>query len=187
MLLFHTGFQMIEKPDIKIGRANADFGQGFYLSDDEAFSRRWARERKGQSTYLNCYELDARGLRVKRFSRDAEWFDYIFANRANRPDDLTGFDVIIGPVANDTIYDTWGIITSGVLDRNQALQLLMLGPSYTQVVLKTEKAADALVFKNAVKMDKNEIDAYRAIVSEEERQYQEEFAKLLSEMEDQEG
>ncbi len=25
--LFHTGFQAIEKPDIKIGRKNADFGQ----------------------------------------------------------------------------------------------------------------------------------------------------------------
>ena len=40
--LFHTGFQVIEKPDIKFGRANADFGQGFYLSNDEEFSRRWA-------------------------------------------------------------------------------------------------------------------------------------------------
>ena len=38
--LFHTGFQVIQKPDINMGRANADFGQGFYLSNDEEFSRR---------------------------------------------------------------------------------------------------------------------------------------------------
>ncbi|MBQ9562757.1 MAG: DUF3990 domain-containing protein [Lachnospiraceae bacterium] len=43
--LFHTGYQIIERPDIHAGRTNADFGQGFYLSDDEEFSKRWARER----------------------------------------------------------------------------------------------------------------------------------------------
>ena len=48
ILLYHTGFQRIEKPDIHIGRANADFGQGFYLSDNREFSRRWARTRRGQ-------------------------------------------------------------------------------------------------------------------------------------------
>ena len=31
-------------PDITIGRKNADFGQGFYLTDDLDFTRRWARE-----------------------------------------------------------------------------------------------------------------------------------------------
>ena len=37
-ILYHTGFETIRKPDITIGRKNADFGQGFYLSDDEEFS-----------------------------------------------------------------------------------------------------------------------------------------------------
>ena len=32
--LFHTGYQIITSPDITIGRRNADFGQGFYLSDN---------------------------------------------------------------------------------------------------------------------------------------------------------
>ena len=110
--LYHTGFQVIEKPDITIGRKNADFGQGFYLSDDEEFSTRWARERKGLTTYLNTYEIDLTVLNVKRFARDTDWFEYIYANRSNRPDSLPDYDVIIGPIANDTIYDTWGIITA---------------------------------------------------------------------------
>lgn len=53
MTLYHTGFQEIRQPDIHIGRANADFGQGFYLSPDEAFSRRWARSRRDRDTWLN--------------------------------------------------------------------------------------------------------------------------------------
>ena len=33
-------------------------------------------------------------------------------------------DVVIGPIASDTIYDTLGVLTSGVLTREQSLELL---------------------------------------------------------------
>lgn len=49
-LLYHSGFQLIRRPDIRKGRTNADFGQGFYLSDDKEFSKRWAGQRKDLST-----------------------------------------------------------------------------------------------------------------------------------------
>ena len=38
MLLYHTGFDEIPAPDLRRGRANADFWQGFYLSDDPGFA-----------------------------------------------------------------------------------------------------------------------------------------------------
>ena len=182
--LYHTGFQVIEKPDITIGRKNADFGQGFYLSDDEEFSKRWARERKGLTTYLNAYEIDLTGLKVKRFARDTDWFEYIYANRSNRPDSLADYDVIIGPIANDTIYDTWGIITSGFLKKEQALQLLMIGHVYEQTAIKTEKAVRALHFKGAVEIGSDEIAAYRKTVHDEEQDFQEQFAKRLESITD---
>lgn len=50
--LYHVGFDEIRQPDLRRGRKNADFGQGFYLSDNEDFSRRWARERKGLAARL---------------------------------------------------------------------------------------------------------------------------------------
>ncbi len=180
--LYHTSHQVIEKPDIKIGRRNADFGPGFYLSDDEEFARRWARKQKGLRTRLNIYELDLDGLSVRQFSRDEEWFETIYSNRLNRPDSLSGFDVIMGPIANDTLYDTWGIITSGFLTKDQALRLLLIGGEYRQIVVKTQKAADALRFKGAAEMTDDEIDLYRKIVREEEERFQEQFALLLNEM-----
>ena len=75
---------------------------------------------------------------------DEEWFHYIFANRAGREDTLAMYDVIIGPIANDTIYDTWGILTSGLISAQTALQVLMQGPAYQQVVIKSERAVRAL-------------------------------------------
>jgi len=181
-MLFHSGFQVIRDPDIRIGRKNADFGQGFYLSDKEEFCRRWARERKGLTTYLNRYEIVFSGLNVKHFIKDEEWFNYIFENRAGRADALSEYDVIIGPIANDTIYDTWGIITSGQLKREQALQLLMIGPCYEQTVIKSDKALEALSFIDAAALTSEEIWEYRAVVRQEEELYQEQFAELLNKL-----
>ena len=178
-LLYHTGFEIIREPDISIGRKNADFAQGFYLSADQEFSKRWAGERKGQTTYLNCYELDPEGLNIKHFPRDIEWFEYIYANRSGREDSLAEYDVIIGPIANDTIYDTWGITTSGLIRKEQALELLSFGPLYEQTVIKTKKGLEALHYIETVGLASEEIRQYRAAVRQEEEQFQEEFARRL--------
>lgn len=180
MKLYHTGFLTIERPDVHYGRSNADFGQGFYLSDDEEFSKRWAKIRKGSDTILNTYELDTDGLRVKRFIRDAEWFDYLYHNRAGYVDSLLEYDVIIGPIANDTIFDTWGIITSGLLPNDLALELLQLGGEYRQIVLKTEKAASQLRSITSRNIPPEEVARYRETVIREEQEYQRLFAERLS-------
>ena len=180
--LFHTGFSVIEEPDIRAGRKNADFGQGFYLSDDSEFSKRWARERRGQKTYINEYELDVSGLRIKHLARDGEWYDYIYSNRTGTADLLSDYDVITGPIANDTIYDSLGTTTSGFIKRDQALRLLMIGPVYEQTAIKSEKALQALRFVSATEITSEEIASYRDTVRDEEEKYQQQFVKLLGEM-----
>lgn len=77
MILYHTSNQEIRNPDIRHGRKNADFGRGFYLTPDRDFTYRWARE----NAVVNEYELDESGLQIHRFSRDVDWFKYIFENR----------------------------------------------------------------------------------------------------------
>ena len=84
---------------------------------------------------VNGYELDLTGLDVIRFSREADWFDYIFRNR--RAEDTLAADVVIGPVANDTLYNTFGIISSGLLKPADALALLRIGPEFTQTAVKS--------------------------------------------------
>lgn len=182
MRLYHTGFAVIPSPNLLRGRKNADFGQGFYLTDDVAFSRRWARQRSCEATYLNSYELDCAGLKIKAFDRDGAWFDYIFHNRRGEKDTLAAYDVIMGPIANDTIYDTWGIVTSGFLPREQALRLLSIGPEYRQIVIKSPAGAAKLRFLGAEALTAEAIARYRETVAREERQFQAAFAALLEEM-----
>ena len=179
MFLYHVGFSEIKTPDVKHGRLNADFGQGFYTSSDKDFSEKWAKKRKSEDTIFNAYELDETNLKIKRFIRNKEWFDYIFSNRNFKEDYLSEFDVIIGPIANDTIYDTWGILTSGLIDSNKALEILCVGPQYEQVTLKTQKAVDNLKFLSSHIIPYDNLVKYRAQVQKEESEYQENLAKLL--------
>ncbi|MCR4790697.1 MAG: DUF3990 domain-containing protein [Treponemataceae bacterium] len=180
--LFHTSFQVIEKPDIKHGRANADFGQGFYLSDNEDFSKRWAENHNGMTSKINTYTLDIENLKVKIFHRDNEWFKYISDNRMGKADSLAAYDLIIGPIANDTLYDTYGVITSGLLSEKDALSILRIGPEYNQIVIKTQKAADVLKFEKAFSLDDEEIAKYKIVLKEEEKYFQEKFNEIVGKL-----
>ena len=172
MKLYHTGDKEIRDPDIRRGRKNADFGQGFYLTPDLEFARRWA----GKNAVLNEYELDESGLNIHRFSRSEEWFDYIFHNR--RAKDSLTVDVVIGPIANDTIFETLGIISSGILKTEEALKLLEIGPEYTQVAVKTEKAVQQLRWIGAEKLAGLSEELRRA----EQEEYAKAFEQVMREM-----
>lgn len=165
MHLYHTGKLEIRNPDIHYGRNNADFGQGFYLTPDRDFTYRWA----GNEAVVNEYNLDLTGLSVYEFSRDTDWFQYIYHNRRGK--DTLAADVIIGPIANDTIFDTLGMLSSGFLSPEDALQLLLIGPQYTQVAVKTEKAARQLRWLGA--------EAVRRLDEALRRKEQVEYADLF--------
>ena len=167
--LFHTSEVEIRKPDISRGRKNADFGQGFYLTPDPEFSLRWA----GREAVLNEYELNETGLNILRLQRNEEWFRYIVNNRRSK--DSFSADVIIGPIANDTIFDTFGIISSGLLETETAMKLLMIGPEYTQAAVKTEKAIRSLRWIRSVRISGQSPELRKA----EQEKYMEEFAKTM--------
>lgn len=172
MKLYHTSNVEIQNPDIYRGRKNADFGQGFYLTPDLDFIHRWA----GRDSIVNEYELDEKDLLIQRYNRTKEWFDYIFHNR--RVQDKLSVDVVIGPIANDTIFDTFGIISSGFLKPEDAVKLLMIGPEYTQAAIKTEKAVKQLHFIRSWKVTRIDEDFQKA----EQLEYQTAFARVMQEI-----
>ncbi len=174
MVLYHTSQIEIPVPDIHHGRKNADFGQGFYLTPDYDFTYRWA----WQDAIVNKYELHMDGLVVHTFSRTTEWFDYIFHNR--RMEDTLEADVVIGPIANDTIFDTLGIISSGYLSSKEALEFLMIGPEYMQVAIKTSRAAEQLTWIGADKV--TGVKEYREQLKTEQKEYQAQFAAVMERM-----
>lgn len=169
MVLYHTSDREIRNPDIHYGRKNADFGWGFYLTPDRDFTVRWA----GENAVVNVYELDEKGLDIHSFTRSTDWFRYIFDNR--RLKDGIEADVVIGPIANDTLFDTFGILSSGILKPEDAMELLMIGPEYTQAAVKTEKAAKQLRFIRSERIDRISEESRKT----EQEAYQDAFAEVF--------
>lgn len=182
MKVYHAGYDVIPSPDVHKGRVNADFGQGFYTTDNKTFASRWVREKSGADIIINTYELDERGLNVLRLDRDERWFKYVFSNRRSMPDTFMDYDLIIGPVANDTIYNTLGIMTSGYLKDEEAMQLLCVGPRYSQITLKTLKAAEQLKFISSEILSKDILEEGKRIVAAEEEKYLQEFAEVMEKL-----
>lgn len=180
MNLYHVGFNIIEEIELNYGRKNADFGQGFYLSSNYEFSTKWAKVRKENDTIINKYFLNTDDLKILEFkSRDEKWFEYIFKNRNGYNDIYKDYDVIIGPIANDTIFDLYGIVTSGLIDNNLALKILNVGPLYFQVVIKTEKAKSNLKFIDYEILDKKIIENNKNEIKKFEEEYQNLVFSLL--------
>ncbi len=180
MRLYHTGYAPIPAPDLRRGRRNADFGQGFYCADTDAFAGKWARERRGERVYVNAYELDETGLAILRLERDEEWYRIVFSNRAGRGDLTAGADAVVGPIANDTVYDTLGVFTSGFLAPEEALRLLRVGPCYTQIALKTERAAAQLRFLGARELEAGEIARFADALRREQEEYLAALTRAMS-------
>ena len=88
-------------------------------------------------------------------------------------------DLIIGPIANDTIYDTLGVISSGFLKREEALELLLIGPEYEQVAVKSEKAVSQITWLMSRTIDNEEIRRYREIIAQEQAEYLKLFAEKM--------
>lgn len=99
-------------------------------------------------------------------------------------DDPVDADLIIGPIANDTIYDVLGITTSGFLTKEEALALLQIGPEYFQAVIRTPAALAALTWTGARMLSSEEIRASQAIVRAEAEEYQIAFAQMLEKLTD---
>ena len=153
MILYHgtnTDFQQIR---LDMSRVGKDFGFGFYLTTDKQVATRQA-ERKllqygteskiVQSYYLDEKKLDE--LKVLRFdSYTEEWADFILLNRQNKERrSLHEYDVVIGPIANDTVGFQIRRYTEGIITKAQFLQEIMYHQVTMQYFFGTERALTIL-------------------------------------------
>ena len=146
--LFHGSYVAVEKPDISFSRNNLDFGKGFYTTPLEEQAVNWAtrfRRKRGQSV-VSAYEFDENALSydtaVLTFdSYSDEWLDFIISSRTgNTP---AGFDIVVGGVANDKIFDTVHLFLEGLIDRAECIKRLQY-----------EKPNEQYCFRNQAVIDK---------------------------------
>jgi hypothetical protein len=83
---------------------------------------------------------------VLEFNRpDDKWFDFVCANRTGKYSGKS-YDIITGPVANDTVYRVFRLFEDGDIDRETAIKRLKVTELYNQITFRTERAVAELKY-----------------------------------------
>lgn len=71
MTVYHGGYQIVEKPEIRIGRNTKDFGTGFYCTIIKEQAQR--RARRYDTKIVSIYDVRIQdGLKVLEFKEMTE-------------------------------------------------------------------------------------------------------------------
>ncbi len=116
MELYHGSYVAIEHPRIFKRRFTKDFGEGFYCTALKKQAVKWAQ--RYDTSVVSHYEYDENpNLNILKFEEMTdEWLDFIVACRKGEPHD---YDIVIGAMANDQIYNYVSDFINGVLTREQ--------------------------------------------------------------------
>lgn len=145
--LYHGGQSIIEFPKILAQLPQKDFSWGFYCTYSEEQAVRWAT-RFGSPGIVNVYSFDTgKFLRTKRFpGMTEEWLDFVATCRsgASHP-----YDVVDGPMADDTIAGCIQDYLDGKIDREDFWKLAKFEDPAHQVCFHTEAALGALKWESS--------------------------------------
>lgn len=153
MILYHGSYLEIPEPDLIHSRPNVDFGRGFYVTPLHEQAAKWSAKfkRRGKPGVISCYSFDeGRRAELKVLEFDAyseEWLDFILSCRSVT--DKTDYDLVIGGVANDKVFNTVELFFDGLIDKKEAINRLRYEKPNLQICFRTEKALKMLHFEGS--------------------------------------
>ena len=154
MIVYHGGFEIITKPEIRVTKYNKDFYFGFYCTILEEQAKRWAT-RFGNVGYVNEYEYTENiNLKILKFNKmTEEWLDFIVSCRVGNKHD---YDIVEGPMADDQIYNYVQGYMDGKYTREVFWSLVKFKYPTHQISFHTARALESLEFVRGVEVNEKE-------------------------------
>lgn len=146
MILYHGSYIEVPKPDVLHSRSRVDFGPGFYVTPIYEQADKWCQrfKRSGSEGVITKYsfnEDDFAQWKVLEFpSYTEEWLDFILSCR--RGMDNTDYDIVIGGVANDKVFNTVELYFENLIDKKEAIKRLRFEKPKLQVCFRNQKVLD---------------------------------------------
>ena len=142
MIIYRGSKEIVEYPEIRKAKYNKDFYFGFYCTKYKEQAERWA-SRFEENGYLNCYEyIPNDTLNYLRFSEmTEEWLDFIINSRRGISHT---YDIVEGPMADDTIYNYIQNYMDGKITRAAFWELVKFKYPTHQISFHTISALDTL-------------------------------------------
>lgn len=154
MILYHGSNVAIEEINLAKCRPYKDFGKGFYLTDILRQAKRMAARTtkmfRGELIITSFeFDLDSavkHGLKIKVFdSPNEEWARFVMTNRdINVKQPSHDYDIVIGPVADDTIARLLRMFIENFINEQQLVKELTFSDVTSQYFFHTEAAIKML-------------------------------------------
>ncbi|MCL2719764.1 MAG: DUF3990 domain-containing protein [Treponema sp.] len=149
---------IIEKPELSFSRLRTDFGKGFYLTPVKEQAKSWAQRflRDRSAAFLSIFEFLpeitlqvpkpedklSNNVKILEFdSHNIEWLNFITACRLGKSAD-TDWDLVIGGVANDKVFDTLQLYFEGLIGADEAIGRLRYNKPNLQYCFKSQILID---------------------------------------------
>ena len=198
MRLYHGSPNIVEEPRFGYGNRRNDYGEGFYCTEDRGLAGEWACSRGGDGI-INSYSLDISDLDILRLNSGEfsilHWLRILIENRDIRSRtpvmaagmewlkenfslDVSGYDVIIGYRADDSYFSFTRAFLANEISLEQLSHAMVLGGLGEQVVLKSRKAFDSIVFEGS---EVAEAATYHALFEKRDRKARSDFSAMHAE------
>ena len=147
MELFHGSNIEVNKPKILTNGFYKDFGYGFYCTEIKKQAERWALTKRDNHIVNKYVYTENETLSVLKFSEmTEEWLDFVVACRSGKKHN---YDIVEGPMADDTIWDYIEDFIRGNITREAFWILVKFKYPTHQIVFCTEKALKTLEFEGS--------------------------------------
>ncbi len=150
MTVYHGSNTSIPHPEIRTGRNTKDFGPGFYCTILREQAERWAK--RYDNPIVNTYTVHLNtNLRILEFREmTEEWLDFIISCRHGEAHD---YDIVIGAMANDQIYNFIADYMDGIITREQFWVMARFKYPTHQINFCTEAALECLTFEHGEEVE----------------------------------
>lgn len=150
MLLYHGSNSVVQEPKILINGFYKDFGYGFYCTNIEKQAKRWALSKK-RHHIVNRYFYEAHpGLSICKFPQMSDsWLAFVVNCRRGIEHE---FDIVEGPMADDTIWDYLEDYVVGNISKEAFWELVKFKYPTHQIAFCTSKAMETLKFEGSYEL-----------------------------------
>ena len=191
LVIYHGSKDIIEKPYYHGGKAENDYGFGFYCTENLDLAKEWSCSNNENNGFANKYSIDTTGLKIldltnKRYSI-LNWVAILLKHRTfdlsneiskqakeylikNFYIDVDEYDIVIGYRADDSYFSFARDFVNNTIPVRKLSQAMELGQLGKQVVIVSELAFSKLRFDGFETADRLEYFTKRKARDEKARE-----------------
>ena len=191
LTIYHGSKDIIEKPYYHGGKAENDYGFGFYCTESLELAKEWSCSNNESNGFANKYTINISNLKVLDLTSERytilNWMAILLKHRTfdltneiskqakkylikNFYIDIEQYDIVIGYRADDSYFSFARDFVNNTISVRQLSKAMELGQLGKQVVVISQKAYTELNFEGFEVADRLEYFTKRKIRDEKARE-----------------